>query len=269
MSLLLSGMVWSMLALTPLDLGLMKVSVPQVESLGPTQWQRRRVGKARWHAVKAVDISPDWEYRFDPTWNEAYEQWIATQRGIPSCWLALREYPRRGYDTSVRLAELKGRWVMTDLVVSLSDAPTSDSAQMPLLWNGLGFREGVNEGGVTSDLVDLIRWVELRDFSGLGVNPTGHARLDAALGRLTGIRTQRRNRRTPLIKAEIAAAYVSAVAAGARAPNRVLAQKLGLSEASIRALVRDLRSEGYLTAPGRGRKGGNLTQKAKQLLEGG
>jgi hypothetical protein len=177
--------------------------------------------------------------------------------------------PRLGYQASLRYAEIGGRWIITDLIVSMHDPGPTPSSTPPSLWNGFSYWPGVNDGGVTSSVVSELSWAELRDFAGLALEPTGSIRLDEALMRLPTSLPSRRPGRTSRQKAEIAAAYVEAVKGGVRAPNLVLAARLGLTESSARALIRNLRREGFLTSPGRGHGGGELTRLAQELLGGG
>lgn len=73
--------------------------------------------------------------------------------------------------------------------------------------------------------------------------------------------------------AEIAAAYVDAWKAGSRTPTAAVADRLALEEGVIREpstierLVRRARKEGLLGPAPSGKAGGELTQRALDLLE--
>jgi hypothetical protein len=75
-----------------------------------------------------------------------------------------------------------------------------------------------------------------------------------------------RNGRDDLWYAQLAAAYVANL--GSKTPVRDLAQRLHISESQLRNLLYETRRRALLTSAPRGRAGGALTPKAKELLNG-
>jgi len=67
--------------------------------------------------------------------------------------------------------------------------------------------------------------------------------------------------------AHVAAAYVAAL--NSRAPNEAVAEQLHLSTSRVRDLLHEARRRLLLTTLGRGKAGGELTEKALKLLEKG
>jgi hypothetical protein len=83
---------------------------------------------------------------------------------------------------------------------------------------------------------------------------------------LIGQQSARVTVRTDRWYADLAAAYVEAVDADkAYAPT--LAAQFSYTNASIRTAVNQARNLGFLTQTSRGRPGGELTAKARQVLE--
>lgn len=68
--------------------------------------------------------------------------------------------------------------------------------------------------------------------------------------------------------AAIAAGYVGMLDAGEAHPVAALAADLSLSEKTIRNYLFKARERGLLTSLGRGKAGGQLTNKAKEILDG-
>jgi hypothetical protein len=67
--------------------------------------------------------------------------------------------------------------------------------------------------------------------------------------------------------AELARFYAALVEAGTTRPIPVMAEQMGLSPATVNALVRDARKMGLLTSTTPGRAGGRLTAKGHRILE--
>lgn len=63
-----------------------------------------------------------------------------------------------------------------------------------------------------------------------------------------------------------AARYVEALSRGVKSPNKDVAERYGLTHEQVRDRVHIAREKGLLTGGGRGRQGGQLTDKARQLL---
>lgn len=68
--------------------------------------------------------------------------------------------------------------------------------------------------------------------------------------------------------AELAALYVSLVDSGEPRPIRAVAGRVGLAEKTVQNHLFKARERGLLTSLGRGRAGGLLTDKAKEILNG-
>ena len=68
--------------------------------------------------------------------------------------------------------------------------------------------------------------------------------------------------------AAVAASYVALLDAGDPRPVAALADQLHLSVTTVRNLLYKARERGLLTSAGRGRAGGQLTDKAKEMLSG-
>jgi hypothetical protein len=71
--------------------------------------------------------------------------------------------------------------------------------------------------------------------------------------------------RDDLWYAQLAAAYVANI--GSKTPVRDLAQRLHISESQLRNLLYEARRRGLLTSAPRGKAGGSLTDKARELLD--
>jgi hypothetical protein len=68
--------------------------------------------------------------------------------------------------------------------------------------------------------------------------------------------------------ATICRLYVDLLARGDDHPVQSLAAQMHLGEKTVRNLLYRAREAGLLTSPGRGRAGGELTDKAKEILDG-
>ncbi len=68
--------------------------------------------------------------------------------------------------------------------------------------------------------------------------------------------------------AAVAALYVEAVAQGSSRPVHVVADRMQLAEKTIQNYLFKARERGLLTSLGRGKAGGQLTDKAKEMLNG-
>lgn len=68
--------------------------------------------------------------------------------------------------------------------------------------------------------------------------------------------------------AAVAAVYVDLLDAGDPSPVVTMASVLHLSVKTVRNLLYKAREKGLLTSAGRGRAGGQLTDKAKEILDG-
>ncbi len=68
--------------------------------------------------------------------------------------------------------------------------------------------------------------------------------------------------------AALAKAYIETLDTGESTPVRALAEQLGLGEKTVRNHLFKARERGLLTSLGRGRAGGALTPKAKEILSG-
>lgn len=94
----------------------------------------------------------------------------------------------------------------------------------------------------------------------LRLHDYAHETIDRAPGR------RGRPGRPPIFYASVAAAYVRVVERGERRPVAVVAKASGLSENQVHAALRKARDLGYLTRPGQGKAGGELTAEAREVL---
>jgi hypothetical protein len=211
-----------------------------------------------------------YEYRTEPNWEAAWQEWVRQNSGTPTLEIWLDETPEPGYTTLARLAELGDRWVVTNLMISMAQPPDVEINGSLWAWSGFVWA-GRNEAGVTPhhlraiSLSDIYRQAALARGEGL----TGMKRIDDALARLPLRKPGTRPRRTAVEDAKVAAAYVAEVAAeGAEPLYARLGDRLGYSPSTMVDIVKRLRTEGFLTRPAhRGTAGGELTEKAKRLLD--
>jgi DNA-binding transcriptional ArsR family regulator len=68
--------------------------------------------------------------------------------------------------------------------------------------------------------------------------------------------------------AALSALYVRVIDEGEQRPIRALAERLGLAEKTVQNHLFKARERGLLTSLGRGKAGGVLTDKAKEILNG-
>lgn len=68
--------------------------------------------------------------------------------------------------------------------------------------------------------------------------------------------------------AVLAALYIQFIDGGEARPVRAVASRLGMSEKTVQNHLYKAREKGFLTSRGRGRAGGQLTDKAKEILRG-
>jgi predicted transcriptional regulator len=69
--------------------------------------------------------------------------------------------------------------------------------------------------------------------------------------------------------AEVAAMYLALVHGGSKAPLVDLAKRLNYSVSRIKNIIHEARRRGLLSKSSRGRRGGELTEKARRLLDDG
>lgn len=82
-----------------------------------------------------------------------------------------------------------------------------------------------------------------------------------------GFTTNRRRMTAHLRMLRASVVYVEITERGMSKPMTVLAESLGCTESTARALITRARIEGYLTPGERGKPGGQLTDRAKMLLK--
>ena len=107
-------------------------------------------------------------------------------------------------------------------------------------------------------LYEMVR-VVVSDAQGFGVN------LDVDVTEFARRPRPGRSGRPDIFYARLAAEYIELLRTGST-PTKDLAEKHHYSPASMRDYLNKARSRGLLTRPQRGRAGGELTDKARRLL---
>ena len=110
----------------------------------------------------------------------------------------------------------------------------------------------LHDRGIPLDDIDLAEWSDFaRSLSDFGERPrTGPAgRGDDSYAALSAL-------------------YVGLIDEGEQRPIRAVADRLGLAEKTVQNHLFKARERGLLTSLGRGKAGGQLTNKAKEILSG-
>jgi hypothetical protein len=137
------------------------------------------------------------------------------------------------------------------------------------------YRRGWPPGGLTSRAIRKINLgtafrLFRQEVLGAWDDPLGPEGRLTVRG-FTGVRPAKRGHpgrrgHDDLTYAKVAALYARAVALGSRAPVRVVAQELVITIDHAKRLVGVARKRGLLTPGRRGRAGGELTDRARELL---
>jgi hypothetical protein len=133
----------------------------------------------------------------------------------------------------------------------------------------LGEDAEVPQGGIPARLLRRLR-VKVVIGMVLASAQRPHSRLlrlDYAKQLLTQNGGTRQPRQRLVQLAALAAMYVELLDAGEQRPNRIIADRLSLTPEQVRDRIHEARRAELLTdAPGRGRAGGALTERGRQLL---
>lgn len=126
-------------------------------------------------------------------------------------------------------------------------------------WAGMAARSRAHRDAQDSAGGDEVRFAELLAEG----QPAEIQQWAALVTARTGVRGK-----DDRVFAEVANQYVLLVGAGERAPLKKLAEVLHVSRSRARNVVLEARKRGLLTETKPGRAGGDLTAKARRLLEG-
>lgn len=177
----------------------------------------------------------------------------------------------------VCIRETSRGWAITDLCISLAPPEALHGAidyedKRPRLSDFAVYPTDSPETirGITSRHLQAIKLDTIRekiadDLDGeKAADPEWTERLEQIT---TSMRSGRANRRDDLFHAEIALVYVDVSRHTRRGIYAEMRARLGYAESSLQDIVKEARNRGLLTRPINGRSGGNLTEKAKTLLE--
>jgi len=191
-------------------------------------------------------------------------KWVYTDGQIP------------GFIVSAHIQQFAEGWIITDLAVAAAPPDWKkripSKKDRPFVSSVLPKPDGITTpyGGIVSGTLTSLRVEDLRRWVAdeVGMRPkltSAQAAWDADL--VAAFRSGKRVKRTPQFYARIAAIYVEESQRTDKV-YKAMAERIPLAESTIRDIVKKARKLDLLTRPpGQGRRGGQLTDEARFLLE--
>lgn len=206
-----------------------------------------------------------------PPFVEGKSRWDPRDPKRDSIWLELEdELPGEQWKTAYRMMLKDGELVVAEVRVYPRDAPGAYVQTGAGEWSG--DVSSLPKGGLPQVRLRQVRIGEARKRIAREIDSwrrEAGSELDQQLT-ARGIPVEafvpRRTRERQRYLAEVARSYVMFVESGSRSPVVQLANELGVTRDRARDVLHDIRRAKLLTSPRKGVAGGQLTEKARQIL---
>ena len=207
------------------------------------------------------EVPPKRRTRFTSRYSESIEVGVDPPVVSRSLEIDLNEQ----WTAAFRFLEVDGQLQVSEVRVFPKEPYTTKEGEGRSLGEWSINPQSVPEGGLPSELMKLI------PFRAAKEQAQYKAREAQAIFSIPGLavaETPHRSGRKgkPNIDAQVAAAYAAEFASGNTRPHAALAEQLDMPLTEVKRRIKQAREKGFLTSPGQGRAGGELTEAGKATL---